>query len=85
MVEYLPSYEGVLNYYNFGRYSKMYCIHPSEDEFGLISVIGRRNVNLQIQVESIVPKCQYNKCYFWCLARQVGLVRLEVKLTKEYK
>ena len=39
----------VLMYYNFGRYSRfIYCIPPLEDEFGLVSIIERINVNLRM-------------------------------------
>ena len=38
----------LLNYCNFEIYSKMYCIPPSGDEFGLVRVIERINVNLQM-------------------------------------
>ena len=47
LVEYLPSWEGVLKYSNFRIYSKCIdCIPPSGDEFGHVRVIERINVNL---------------------------------------
>ena len=47
LVEYLPSQEGVLKYCNFGIYSKCIdCIPPLGDNFGLVRVIERINVNL---------------------------------------
>ena len=49
VVGYLPSSEGVLKYYNFRRYSICIdCNTPLRDEFGLVSIIERTNVNLQM-------------------------------------
>ena len=32
-----------------------------------------------------IPKCQYNKYYFWCLTRQVDPISSQDKSTEEYK